>query len=198
MSVETKNSGSSRYVNMRKQCIHRCGLRLQLWLALAPLVMAMTYARPALADSIGITYTAAHLSGQQWQYQYKLTGTLSAGDDIAILFPYSTDAGLLDLQTGGANFTTFVFQPDKSLPADGEFDIVPSTGNPSLSPVFNVSFLFSGSGTPGSQAFTLYDPNFNVLGTGLTQLASSAVPEPGTFVLLVTGVVAFARARRRA
>ncbi|GGA77875.1 hypothetical protein GCM10011507_31410 [Edaphobacter acidisoli] len=135
----------------------------------------------ALADSVVVDYGATQIGGTEWQYTYQLSGTFQSGDDLAIYFPLATSANLVDMGTGGPDWTTFVLQPDGSLPADGEFDMLANQDNPDLSSVFTVDFEWLGSGSPGSQSFTLYDPNFNVIDTGAT------VPEPGSLLLLGSG-----------
>jgi hypothetical protein len=76
-----------------------------------------------------------------------------------------------DLQTGESDWTTFAFQPDPALPADGEFDMLANVDNPSLAPAFSIQFIFSGTGSPGTQNFILYDPDFNIVTSGVTQQA---------------------------
>jgi hypothetical protein len=150
---------------------------------------------PAHADPIGVTYTVTNLGGGSFEYTYTLSGYgLLAGDDLAIYFPVATSANLTDLGSGGADYTTFVFQPDPAIPADGEFDAVANVDNPSLQTVLDSTFLYSGTGTPGAQAFTLYDPNFNVISTGETM---AAAPEPSSLFLLCSGLVATYTLRQR-
>ncbi len=67
------------------------------------------------------------MSGQEWLYDYTVAGSLSAGDDVAIYFPYATSSSLTDLGTGGSDWSTFMLQPDTSVPADGEYDLVATT-----------------------------------------------------------------------
>src|SRR5205807_5157582 len=55
--------------------------------------------------------------------------------------------------------------------------------NPSLSNLFNIRFVWLGTGTPASQPFTVYDTNFSTLSSGQT----SPVPEPATPLLLFVG-----------
>src|SRR6202023_1586309 len=95
-------------------------------------IMLLCNARFAKADQIGVSFTSTHLSGSEWRYNYTVSGSYAAQDDLAIYFPYSSDSALTDLKTGGSDWTTFVFQPDSSLPADGEFDLVANVDNPGL------------------------------------------------------------------
>jgi hypothetical protein len=171
-----------------------CLRTMGLVLSLAGL-LAFAGALPARADSLDVSYTTTNLGGGLYEYAYTLSGyDLLAGDDLAIYFPLATSANLTDLGTGGADYTTFVFQPDPSIPADGEFDAIANVDNPSLATVLDTSFLYSGAGTPGAQDFTLYDADYNVISTGETL---AATPEPLPLLLLCTGILAIYALRQR-
>jgi hypothetical protein len=181
-------------MTVRKIYVKKKQFLLVLFFAL----LAVTSTR-SLADPLSVTYVATQISGDEWQYDYTLSGPFAVGDDLAVYFPLATSSALNDLQTGGSDWTTFAFQPDPALPADGEFDMLANVDNPSLAPTFSIQFIFSGTGSPGTQNFVLYDPDFNIVTSGVTQPAGelSPVPEPATFVLLGSGLAAMARARRR-
>ncbi len=169
------------------------------WLAL---VLLFAGAVPVVkADPISVTFTATQISGSEWQYDYQLAGSFLSGDDLAVYFPLATSLNLVDLGTGGTDWTTFVFQPDPNLPADGEYDMLATIDNPSLTVSFDVQFQYLGTGSPGPQEFTLYDPNFNILDNGETVPASSPspVPEPASLLLLGSGLLgmsAYVKRRR--
>src|ERR1035437_961370 len=113
---------------------------------------------PARGDGVSVQYTVTNLGSGTWEYGYTLQGSFLANWDAAVYFPTPDYGGpLTDLGTGGSDWTTFAFQPDPSIPAPGEFDMLALIDNPSLTPVFDVTFLWNEPGTPGAQAFDLYD-----------------------------------------
>lgn len=71
---------------------------------------------------------------------------------------------------------------------------------------FTVEFTWLGAGTPGSQAFTVYDPvTFNVLDTGVTTAVGvppppppPGLPEPSSVALVLLALCGAATARRHA
>jgi hypothetical protein len=152
----------------------------------------------AKADAVNVVYSVTHVTGTEWQYNYLLSGSFLAGDDIAIFFPISSTSHLMTSGGSIPNWSTLVFQPDPLLPADGEFDIIANINDPSLTPTFNLSFLYTGPRVPGSQSFTVFDSNFNEIDTGSTTPAAPAIPEPSSFLLLASGLVSLVeRAARK-
>ncbi len=153
------------------------------------LLLSLFGVRPAVADSIAVGYTLANGSSGS-TYTYTLTGSVSAGNLLAIYFPYATSANLVDASSAGADFTTSVLAPDASIPADGEFDILANSATSTFSGIFSTTFTYTGTGIPGAQSFTLFDSSFAPITSGTaTAAASTAVtPEPNTFSLLVLGL----------
>ncbi len=145
---------------------------------------------PASADTIAVTYDATQQGGSSWEYVYTISGSVSAGDLLAVYFPVATDSEMTDLSTTTAVFTTSVLQPDGNIPADGEYDIAMNSATSLFSDVFAVSFTYSGTGAPGAQDFTLYDSSFATITSGTTTEAAAAAPEPGAWTLLLAGLLA--------
>jgi len=120
------------------------------------------------------------------------------------------ESSLLVTSFGLGNWTEQILGSVPGLPA--QYDAYKTIGAPlgigDSETSFTVQFTWLGTGTPGSQAFTVYDPGtLNVLDTGLTTLVGAppppppGVPEPSSLalVLLVLGgtVVVGRHARRR-
>lgn len=148
--------------------------------------------QPARADPVSISYTVHQVSGSTWEYQYSVSGGFSQGDDLAISFPVGTSLALVDTSFTDADVSTYVLQPDPSLPASGEFDLLANANDPNLLRIFSASFVYTGQDTPGSQTFSLYDSSFNLRSSGTTTAAMSAAetPEPGSVLLAATGALA--------
>ncbi len=160
-------------------------------LVIVSLFLALFFASPAIADGVSVDYTAINLGSGTWQYDYTVQGSFLANWGVAIYFPTPNYGGgsITDLGTGSSDWLTFAFQADPTIPAPGEYDIVALVDNPSLSSVFDVTFQWNGTGTPGAQAFDLFDYT-----NGAALLASgntSAVPEPSSLALMLFAGLAY-------
>ena len=149
-----------------------------------------------------MTYTVKNVAdttpGQDlWQYSYSVSGfAFGTAQGFSVFF----DRNLYKLIQSppppvNAGWDAISVQPDLALNADGFYDAQALVAGPSLADPFTVNFVWLGTGTPGSQSFTIYDSNFATLQQGQT------IPEPGTFALLLLagiGMTALRRSRRHA
>ena len=162
-------------------------------LLIALSLLVLFFAPPAIADGISVQYTTINLGSSTWQYNYTLQGSFLANWGVALYFPTPAYGGpITDLGTGGSDWLTFAFQPDPTIPAAGEFDIVGLVDNPYLGSTFDVTFLWNGTGTPGSQSFDLFDftNGAELLASGNTT-AAAAVAEPSSLTLMLFAGLAF-------
>lgn len=153
------------------------------------------------AHAITISFVATDLAdttvGEDlWEYAYTVSENIFDTDyGFTIFFDYNL-YGAIDPSPVSPNtdWNVLTWDPDTSLPDDGAFDALALTDGASLADSFSVSFVWlgSGSGTPGSQYFELYDTNFNTIETGDAILGSAPVPEPATIILFGIGIAGFA------
>jgi hypothetical protein len=184
----------------------------KLLLCVALFIVIAASSQPASATIV--TYSAMDLPdinvGEDlWRYSYVVDGFPSQDIDVQIMFNYATYS---DLSIGGAipvGLDAFTTQSDLSIPADGSLDIIVFSG--AAAPTFPIylDFVWHGSGAPGSQSFTVYDPNdpnFAAIDGGQTAPAGVApppppppptVPEPGIVYLILLGLGLLALQRRR-
>jgi hypothetical protein len=162
-----------------------------------------------LVPAVTILFEATDLAapgpggGDLWHYTYHVTGfTPQAHVAFEILFDPTFYSDLQDPPPAVPDWDILTLQPDPNLPAPGRYSALALRDGASLTGPFAIEFVWLGvpGTTPGAQPFELnaFDAqgNFlNTLGSGRTQ--ATAVPEPGTVILFVTGVVGIAHLKRR-
>jgi hypothetical protein len=162
------------------------------------------------AEAAPITYVATDLvdvnPGEDlWQYTYDATGLgfSTPGQGFTIYYNYTLYSSLAHVSSP-PNWSPLIAQPDPTFSLDGFFDAFLTS--PGAAAPFIVNFVWLGSGKPGSQPYDVYtvdpnNPNGGFLSgptpAGNTVPANAAVPEPGTMVLMGSGVLALARRVRR-
>lgn len=154
------------------------------------LVVASTLllAAPA-AHSVKIQYEALDLADEitgedLWQYTYRLDEfPFAANFGFSVLFDPARYRGLESPPPAvGPDWDVLSIPPDPLLADDGRYDAQALTASPSVAEPFSVTFIFLGTGTPGPQAFEVFEPSFSTVQTGFT------VPEPSSRILLLSGV----------
>jgi hypothetical protein len=164
------------------------------------------------AQAIAIQFDTTNKGGDVWQYSYSVSDfAFGANQALFIDFDSNLYSDLQDTTpliqdtspTPQPVWFTTTFPTSVATPGNvgdlppGSFVAVSLVDGASLATPFTMTFTWLGSGTPGSQPFTVYqlDGDLNVVDV-LASGATSAVPEPATLALTATGL-AFAVIRRR-
>ncbi len=155
------------------------------------LICLVCFASPSFAANI--IYQAVNLvdttAGEDlWQYRYTVTNhTFAANNGFSIFFD---PAAYKNLESPAPfvnpDWDILAIQPDELLPDAGSYDALALVNAASTLDQFVISFVWSGIGTPGSQAFELYDDAFNVIASGNTV---SNVPLPAALPLFSSGLL---------
>ena len=132
-----------------------------------------------------------------WQYQYTVSDhTFATNTGFTLYFDSALYSNLQDPPpVVNSDWDILVTQPTPLFSDEGSYDAFALASFPSLTDTFSLTFIWSGLQTPGSQAFEIYDENFNVIVSGQTQLKLSTVPAPSPFWLLLSGFGLLAQAR---
>lgn len=136
-----------------------------------------------------VTSSATQLNTEEnlWQIDYSISDYDAAtAYGLDIYFDYS-DYENITLISTESNWSADVFPPDTIIgeEEDGILDIYTEVYTSGLlSADFSVTVNWLGQGTPSNQTFEIYDTNYDVIESGTT----SAVPVPGSFLLLFSGL----------
>jgi hypothetical protein len=164
-----------------------------------------------VAQAVLITFEVTDLAdttpGEDlWRYSYVVT-EFSPGENLAFetLFDISLYRALEDPPPGVGGWDILTLQPDPLLPDVGRYSALALADGASLAEPFLLTFVWlGGPGTaPGIQPFEIVefdvDGNFiATLETGFTTPATPrAVPEPGTLVLALAGLLGLGLVRHR-
>jgi hypothetical protein len=156
------------------------------------------------AFAIEFTFTTVGLGDSNYRYEYLVRndGSLGSGASIQLvdlLFdPALYDEGSLrnvSAPSLAASWSQTFLGSGPGVPAAFDmFATGPGIGVGEQLFGFAVDFHWLGSGTPGSQPFEIYDPNtFSLMQQG----ATTPVPEPETWGMMMAGALMLLTCRRR-
>jgi hypothetical protein len=141
-----------------------------------------------------ITTELSNVGGNSWQAEYTVdNNTLGSNIEEFIIW---FDLGLynnISIVSAPIGWDALTIQPDPMLPDDGSYDMLAlnlgiSSGD--FLDGFNITFDWLGGNASMSQYFEIIDPNtWSIIDSGQTTIATTAVPEPSSMMLLAFGVM---------
>ena len=142
---------------------------------------------PGIAGPVRIDYELSALAAPgRYEYRYTLSNVSLATPLAWFSIDFDTalyaESSLLVTTTGLGDWSQQILGSVLANPA--QFDAYNGQGSGlnigETLGGFTVDFTWLGAGTPGSQAFTVYDPaNLNILDSGATTLVGAPPPPPG-------------------
>jgi hypothetical protein len=168
------------------------------------LFLLMSLTLPSIpARGATIWYEASRIGDGLWQYDYTVYNDAPAYfiTEFNVTFEPLLYAVLTTPEISSSNWKQYVSEPSVNPSASGYYwALAPGEcgiGPQSVEDGFSVSFLWLGDmDPPGEQWFDVTYASSGETKSGLTTPASP-VPEPGTLILLASGILALAGYRGR-
>jgi hypothetical protein len=158
---------------------------------------------PAIRAQTSVSFTDSLSNAPTVDFSFAVNGGLPNSDTLAIFFdpniytnlviPNQILPGYSAGTTSSPDWALQIFQPDPGIPAPSEFDITALTGAVTAYPFFVEADLLQGQSLT-APSFTLFDSNFNPIGSGAVQ---PAIPEPATWFLMGAGLTFWVIRHRR-
>jgi hypothetical protein len=171
--------------------------RLVLYLIASGFFLSGFPVQAALIQYQAIDLSDTTVGEDLWQYHYTVSDhTFTANTGFTLYFDSVLYSNLQDPPpVVNSDWDILVTQPAPLFSDEGSYDALALASFPSLTDTFSLTFIWSGQQTPASQAFEIYDADFNIIASGQTQLKQSTVPAPSAFWLLISGFELLAQVR---
>ena len=134
-----------------------------------------------------------------WQYRYTVSDhSFDSNTGFTLYFDATLYSNLQNPPPAvNTDWDLLVTQPEPLLfDEPGIYDALALIDRPSLAGSFSLTFVWLGSGMPGSQAFELYDAAFNSIVSGSTVHQPSPIPAPPALWLFGVGLFLFFSQRK--
>lgn len=166
-------------------------MRNLLWLPLCGVLLLMPLSAATIQYQVATTLTPG-----VYEYTYFINGSFSMNQEVDIWFDPTLYTLLANGQPTSADWDVMLFQPNSPPGYRGDYTAFANVDNPSLAGPFTVDATYTGSGTPGTQYFTIeqFDPSglndLGSIGSGwTTPYNADPVPEPRGFLLSAVGLL---------
>lgn len=173
-------------------------------------LIALAAVAPSVAGPVGIGFELTSLAVPgRYEYRYTVTNVSLASPVAWFSVDFDStlyeESSLLVTSTGLGNWSEQLLLSVPVLGVPAQYDAYETSGAPlsvgDSEAGFTVAFTWLGAGTPGSQAFTVYDAaTLNVLDTGLTTPVGAPppppLPEPSSVALVLLALCGVAAASR--
>lgn len=174
-------------------------------------VFALMASALSAASPVTIDYELTALAAPgRYEYRYTLTNVSLATPLSWFSVDFDTalydESSLAITSTGLGDWSEQLLASIPALGVPAQYDAYKTVGAGlgigDTETGFTVEFNWLGTGTPGSQAFTIYDPaTLDVLATGVTTTEGepppNGAPEPSSAALVLLALCGVAAGRRR-
>ena len=151
--------------------------------------LPLAFLAPNLASAVVVGYSLEYHSGKEYVYYYSVKNDggsfASTIQGFQILFPDASNLSIVSPSAVKSQWDEVTLGATLSDPA--AYDALAKSGGipvGSRQSGFAVQFNRTGSGSPGSQTFLIYDPNtYDTVYTGTTV----PVPEPEEWLMMMIG-----------
>ena len=131
-----------------------------------------------------------------WKYTYTVSGyTFNSESLFGTYFDGALSSNLKDPTPNNSAWKSLVLPGDDADPTSiySAFSLIDA---PSLEDPFMVSFIWTGTGSPGPQEYFVVD-SAGIFAEGTTQSSVPPVPVPSSVILMISGLIGIAGFKKK-